>query len=606
MGSFNVACSISNISINCGTKIAFIPLLPSEMNETIGNKYNKFNLKPGYVFLEPSANWVSNEGGYQFYKPFSLPIFGEYNDYGGIENIEENITSKAITEYFGITIEEFVNCIGCGREDYSYCSPIFDAYFDVDKKLLSDYNTKFDEKWLIKMGFIKLENGKFKFKDQPYLVHLFKVKADEKNHKQAGFGYEILKHIPKDLSGKDNRNIIPQPDLEVTDYYSVKRNEDTYDNRERFLEHYLEITGYHLGYKEEHHDKIRLLRKLSGMFVHRDIYDMMTRNSFSEYSSKSDAGSWGEDADLNEDSLKKLGFVFRCEDKSIERFNLVYEYPGVTEYVLHSDGTWSHIAKTSEKYPNGNPKQEHLVQFGVYHPNSLIKAWKELTKIEIVIDESKRKESKYGASFDQIRDQYLKSINEENEDDDVKEINRKKKERAELMKSSPEAFKKEVDELRADKVRFDIFKSLIGMSMEDEDSAFEFDESVAVEVELTDKQIGDYLIKRLEERFVGFRRSPLDEPEGHIWLPLKPQYDKYNMLITLYEPNVVDGSLRQDIIDYCSFYWNVFSMNKLMMPASNGYQFGCHAATLALAKKTMELMQEQMKDYDEDEDNEEE
>ena len=103
MGSFNVACSISNISINCGTKVAFIPLLPNEMNERIGRKYNKFNLKPGYVFLEPSANCVSNDGAFQFYKPFSLPIYAEYNDYGGIENIEENITTKAIKEYFRIS-----------------------------------------------------------------------------------------------------------------------------------------------------------------------------------------------------------------------------------------------------------------------------------------------------------------------------------------------------------------------------------------------------------------------------------------------------------------------------------------------------------------------
>lgn len=31
MGSYNVACSVSNISISSGTKIAFIPLLPAEM-----------------------------------------------------------------------------------------------------------------------------------------------------------------------------------------------------------------------------------------------------------------------------------------------------------------------------------------------------------------------------------------------------------------------------------------------------------------------------------------------------------------------------------------------------------------------------------------------
>lgn len=37
--------------------------------------------------------------------PLSMPIFGEYDDYGGIENIQESPVTKKIEEFFGYDIE---------------------------------------------------------------------------------------------------------------------------------------------------------------------------------------------------------------------------------------------------------------------------------------------------------------------------------------------------------------------------------------------------------------------------------------------------------------------------------------------------------------------
>lgn len=52
---------------------------------------------------------VSNEGPKASFIPFALPIFGEYNDYGTLENIEEDCNTKAIEKYFGCTIQQFVD-----------------------------------------------------------------------------------------------------------------------------------------------------------------------------------------------------------------------------------------------------------------------------------------------------------------------------------------------------------------------------------------------------------------------------------------------------------------------------------------------------------------
>ena len=79
MGSWSVYCGISHITISAGHKMV---LLPIKVNER-------------------------DEGTYLPHLPATLSIFGEYDDYGGIENIEENENTKMIEEHFGISILEF-------------------------------------------------------------------------------------------------------------------------------------------------------------------------------------------------------------------------------------------------------------------------------------------------------------------------------------------------------------------------------------------------------------------------------------------------------------------------------------------------------------------
>lgn len=72
MGSFNVACSISNISIDSGDPIVLIPLELAQFPSQIGDK----NLYLIYSHC--------------FYAPAAFPFKGFYDDYGGIEDIEMN------------------------------------------------------------------------------------------------------------------------------------------------------------------------------------------------------------------------------------------------------------------------------------------------------------------------------------------------------------------------------------------------------------------------------------------------------------------------------------------------------------------------------------
>ena len=88
MGSWSVNCGISNIAITSGNKCVLLPL-------------------------------KENNSETRKWQPATLPIFGEYNDYGGIENIEIDDNTKLIEEHFGITIAEFAEFLVDGKFTYN-------------------------------------------------------------------------------------------------------------------------------------------------------------------------------------------------------------------------------------------------------------------------------------------------------------------------------------------------------------------------------------------------------------------------------------------------------------------------------------------------------
>ena len=89
MGSFNVACSISGVSINPGDKIAFFPL--------------KLTYKE--IFVHKGDNFLCSP--LDMMTPMAFPIFGEYGDYGYIEDIEDNDNAKLIARHFNVDMYKY-------------------------------------------------------------------------------------------------------------------------------------------------------------------------------------------------------------------------------------------------------------------------------------------------------------------------------------------------------------------------------------------------------------------------------------------------------------------------------------------------------------------
>lgn len=94
MGSFDVACSISRITINPGDPVAYMPL-----------ELYRYAYDPGAANNTLIYQWC-------YYEPVCLPIMGEYYDYGFIDAIEKNSSTKAVEKHFKCPIEVVIGANG--------------------------------------------------------------------------------------------------------------------------------------------------------------------------------------------------------------------------------------------------------------------------------------------------------------------------------------------------------------------------------------------------------------------------------------------------------------------------------------------------------------
>ncbi len=92
MGSFNVACSISGLSINGGEKVAYILLEEAKHRYKIGNGNN--------LLIHSNC----------FYNPVTLPIFGTYDEYGRVEDVDQDTNVEIIEAHFKAKVRDLVEC----------------------------------------------------------------------------------------------------------------------------------------------------------------------------------------------------------------------------------------------------------------------------------------------------------------------------------------------------------------------------------------------------------------------------------------------------------------------------------------------------------------
>lgn len=118
MGSFNVACSVSQLSLNCGDPAVFIPLAEDPYSYTIGGG--------NHTLIYTHC----------FYGPIILPIFGDYNDYGTLDTRDVTL-SEAELEILGL--DEVSDLFGPGVK--------MDSGMFVHREIYDALATNYIDEW---------------------------------------------------------------------------------------------------------------------------------------------------------------------------------------------------------------------------------------------------------------------------------------------------------------------------------------------------------------------------------------------------------------------------------------------------------------------------
>lgn len=144
MGHFSYTCQLTGLPITSGEPVALIPMLPREDFFDNGeDHWRKYG----------TSNFCSNEGANVFFEEFCFPIFGKYDEYGGVEEIIEDDNTKTLSEYFELSIEDIVEVLCDGRKD-EYES---DGQFCDSVGILKADNTK--HQMLLKMSCTWIHKG---------------------------------------------------------------------------------------------------------------------------------------------------------------------------------------------------------------------------------------------------------------------------------------------------------------------------------------------------------------------------------------------------------------------------------------------------------------
>lgn len=239
MGSFNASCMVTGIEVDGGEKVLFIPF-----------KQNHASFKENQkLTFEATPQSLLKEKNYVF-APYLLPIKGQYDTYGSLEEIEEDEHTKAIEKHFGISIDSFIEIATCSREFGSSLSALTKAFMKEDIFEKQEHYASLPE-LLDALGFTTIQTGE----------------VNESKHPKCSFS--ILWDI-KEMETKSSLN-------KYKAKYKDGSVREFYDNfNHELFSIAIEEDGYFMGVPERKQRIVRKLYGISGAFVHIPIYEALS------------------------------------------------------------------------------------------------------------------------------------------------------------------------------------------------------------------------------------------------------------------------------------------------------------------------------------------
>lgn len=159
MGCFNTMGFHTHLPIVAGDDIVlFLGVYPEYENRTV---------RKDFVTFAPGTDFT----------PISLPIFGKYNDYGSIEDIEKNCNIDSIEKFFGLNIEKIIDLVDDNMNGRYATDDDVELYNQMCKKiydlqpttwLKSEFSYKYEIVYTIDHRFMydtikKLGESKYNF-----------------------------------------------------------------------------------------------------------------------------------------------------------------------------------------------------------------------------------------------------------------------------------------------------------------------------------------------------------------------------------------------------------------------------------------------------------
>lgn len=135
MGCFNVACGISGGTIREGERTGMVLIEPRQYNH-VDKQFRMFS---------------------DLFVPVAPPIYGEYDDYGSLINIEHSPVVDYVETEFGMPVELLLQCLTV-EEPFSLLNDeIPEFFYPKDSILVREPFASVSDKNLEELGFVKKE-----------------------------------------------------------------------------------------------------------------------------------------------------------------------------------------------------------------------------------------------------------------------------------------------------------------------------------------------------------------------------------------------------------------------------------------------------------------
>ena len=260
MGQFNVSCSVSKLPLQNGDKVVAIFLEKSKVLFTERGKI-------------PDLSFFNNSD--DLYRPALLPIFGELDDFGGLEEIENDGHVESIKKYFKMSIEDIMEVTSTRHKN-----------LDTDSHFYKVFNIPTMGN---KTGIMK-EN-------------ILRLKFTEDN----GIYTKVDCDFSMSYKNKENSS-----QIEVTVNYKNKEKKYSLNDLFTLQQEVYKDFNYILSLSMERQslfvDTIKTISGFSTMYINRKIYDVMVSGKFD-----------GKKSKVKRDNLKSQPHPFYLELYDFEK-----------------------------------------------------------------------------------------------------------------------------------------------------------------------------------------------------------------------------------------------------------------------------------------------